>query len=132
MAAGTPSTSRGRGTKRPEPEMDVVIEARKLTKRYGRPRGIESASFSLPAGETFGFLGPNGAGKTTTIRLMLGLLRPTGGAVTVFGLLPGPQVMARIGYVPGDLGFYEQMTGAALLDHLAGLQRDAPRLRGDL
>src|SRR5438132_11110849 len=113
MAAGTPSTSPARGTRRPEPEMDAVIEARELTKRYGRRRGIESASFSVRAGETFGFLGPNGAGKTTTIRLMLGLLRPTGGKVSVFGLPPGPVVMARIGYVAGDLGFYEQMTGPA-------------------
>ena len=110
----------------------TVIEARELTKRYGRRRGIEGVSFSVRAGETFGFLGPNGAGKTTTIRLMLGLLWPTGGSVSVFGLPPGPAAMARVGYVPGDLGFYEQMTGAALLEHLAGLQRDPPRLRGDL
>jgi len=110
----------------------TVIEARGLTKRYGRRRGIEAVSFSVRAGEIFGFLGPNGAGKTTTIRLMLGLLRPTGGAVSVFGVPPGPAVMARIGYVPGDLGLYLEMTGAALLDHLAGLQRGPPRLRGDL
>src|SRR5439155_19120751 len=107
MAAGTPSTSPGRGTRRPEPEMDVVIEARELTKRYGRRRGIEGVSFSVQAGETFGFLGPNGAGKTTTIRLMLGLLWPTSGSVSAFGLPPGPAAMARVGYVPGDLGFYE-------------------------
>ena len=103
-----------------------------MTKRYGRRRGIENASFSIRAGETFGFLGPNGAGKTTTIRLMLGLLRPTSGCVSVFGLPPGPEVMARVGYVPGDLGLYERMTGAAWLDHLGGLQRAPPRLRGDL
>ena len=110
----------------------AVIEARDLTKRYGRRRGIESVSFAVRAGETFGFLGPNGAGKTTTIRLMLGLLWPTSGSVSAFGLPPGPEAMARVGYVPGDLGFYEQMTGAALLEHLAGLQRDPPRRRGDL
>ncbi len=132
MAADTPSTWLERGTRRPGSEMDVVIEARELTKRYGRRRGIEGASFSVRAGETFGFLGPNGAGKTTTIRLMLGLLWPTSGSVSAFGLPPGPEVMARVGYVPGDLGLYEQMTGNALLDHLAGLQRSAPRLRGDL
>ncbi len=112
--------------------MIPVIEAHELTKRYGRRRGIEGVSFSVRAGETFGFLGPNGAGKTTTIRLMLGLLFPTSGSVSVFGLPPGPDAMARVGYVPGDLGFYEQMTGAALLEHLAGLQRDPPRRRGDL
>ena len=110
----------------------TVIEARELTKRYGRRRGIEGVSLSVRAGETFGFLGPNGAGKTTTIRLLLGLLRPTSGSVSVFGLPPGPAANARLGYVPGELGFYEQMTGAALLEHLAGLQREPPRLRGDL
>ncbi len=114
------------------PASATVIEARELTKRYGRRRGIEGVSFSVRAGETFGFLGPNGAGKTTTIRLMLGLLWPTSGSVSAFGLPPGPAAMARVGYVPGDLGFYEQMTGAALLEHLAGLQRAPPRLRGDL
>jgi len=64
--------------------------------------------------------------------LMLGLLWPTSGSVSVFGLPPGPQAMARVGYVPGELGFYERMTGATLLDHLAGLQRGPPRLREDL
>jgi len=110
----------------------TVIEAYALTKQYGRRRGIEGVSFSVRAGDTFGFLGPNGAGKTTTIRLMLGLLWPTSGGVSVFGLPPGPQAMARVGYVPGELGFYERMTGAALLAHLAGLQREPPRMREDL
>jgi len=114
------------------PARATVIEANELTKRYGRRRGIDGVSFSVRAGDTFGFLGPNGAGKTTTIRLMLGLLWPTSGSVSVFGLPPGPQAMARVGYVPGELGFYERMTGATLLDHLAGLQRGPPRLREDL
>jgi energy-coupling factor transporter ATP-binding protein EcfA2 len=64
----------------------VVIDIRHLCKRYGSRRGIEDVSLQVEAGEIFGFLGPNGAGKTTTIRVLLGLLRPSGGTVRVFGL----------------------------------------------
>src|SRR2546428_1604508 len=114
------------------PASATVIEASELTKRYGRRRGIDGVSFSVRAGDTFGFLGPNGAGKPTTIRLMLGVLWPTSGSLPVVGLPPGAEAMARVGYVPGEVGFYERMTGATLLDHLAGLQRGPPRLREDL
>ena len=111
-----------------------VIAARGLSRRFGGRTVVEAVSFSVGPGEVVGFLGPNGAGKTTTIRLMLGLLWPTSGSVSAFGLPPGPAAMARVGYVPGDLGFYEQMTGAALLDHLAGLQRElrSPQLHSIL
>lgn len=110
----------------------AIVEARDLTKRYGSRRGVEGISFSVRAGETFGFLGPNGAGKTTVIRLLLDLLHPTGGHATLFGLPPGPRAMARVGYLPGELGVYGEMSGVAWLDHLAGLQRDPPRLRNQL
>lgn len=59
--------------------MAAVIEIEKLTKYYGRHRGIVDVDLSVDEGEAFGFLGPNGAGKTTTIRLLLDLIRPTSG-----------------------------------------------------
>src|SRR4026209_2140464 len=63
-----------------------VIQLESLTRRYGRRRGIERISLEIPEGALLGFLGPNGAGKTTTIRIMLGLLRPSGGSARIFGL----------------------------------------------
>ena len=73
----------------------------------------------------FGFLGPNGAGKTTTIRLLLDLIRPSGGLVKVFGLDPrrdGVAVRRRVGYLPGDLRLYERLTARELLTYFARLR----------
>jgi ABC-2 type transport system ATP-binding protein len=62
-----------------------VIEVNKLTKYYGKSRGIVDVSFAEEEGEIFGFIGPNGAGKSTTIRLLLSLIHPTSGSAKVFG-----------------------------------------------
>jgi beta-exotoxin I transport system ATP-binding protein len=104
-----------------------VIRAEGLTKYYGENRGIVDVGFTVRAGEVFGFLGPNGAGKTTTIRLLLDLIRPTRGRLSVFGLDSRRESVAvrrRLGYLPGDLRLYERMTGRELLrffGHLRGL-----------
>jgi ABC-2 type transport system ATP-binding protein len=100
----------------------VVVEA--LTKRYGTHRGIDDVSFSIRQGEVFGFLGPNGAGKTTTMRLMLDLIRPTSGRVSIFGVDAGTRprdLHARIGYLPGDLRLYDRMTAGAFLRYVSDL-----------
>lgn len=107
--------------------MAEVIRAEQLTKSYGQHRGILDVDFAVEEGEVFGFLGPNGAGKTTTIRLLLDLIRPTSGRLTVFGLdsrRSSVAIRKRLGYLPGDLRLYERMTGAELLryfGHLRGL-----------
>jgi ABC-2 type transport system ATP-binding protein len=107
--------------------MAEVIRAEQLTKSYGQNRGILEVDFAVEDGEVFGFLGPNGAGKTTTIRLLLDLIRPTSGRLTVFGLdsrRSSVAIRKRLGYLPGDLRLYERMTGAELLryfGHLRGL-----------
>lgn len=83
-----------------------VIQLENLTRRYGRRRGIERISLAIPEGALFGFLGPNGAGKTTTIRVMLGLLRPSGGSARIFGLdcwRESKAIKREVGYLPGDL-----------------------------
>ena len=67
-------------------DSEVVVDARELTKRFGATVALDRLTLSVTRGEVFGFLGPNGAGKTTTVRLLLGLLRPSGGSVRVFGL----------------------------------------------
>ncbi|HUZ84336.1 MAG TPA: ABC transporter ATP-binding protein [Gaiellales bacterium] len=112
----------------------AVIAAAGLTKAYGSQRGIVDVSFTVAAGEVFGFLGPNGAGKTTTIRLMLDLLRPTAGTVELFGLPPGDiAARRRVGYLPGDLRLYDRLTAREHARYFAHLRAmpdlgDAPEL----
>lgn len=65
--------------------MDHAIESERLTKCFGRHAAVDKVELRVPTGSVYGFLGQNGAGKTTTIRLILGLLRPTGGSVRVLG-----------------------------------------------
>jgi ABC-2 type transport system ATP-binding protein len=103
----------------------AAIETNKLTKRYGKARGIEDVDLVVERGEVFGFLGPNGAGKTTTIRTLLDFHRPTSGTATVLGLDSRGayvEIHRRTGYLPGDLALYERMTGRQLTDWLAGLR----------
>ncbi len=113
--------------------MSDVIEVVDLTKSYGPRRGVVELNFSVHEGEAFGFLGPNGAGKTTTIRTLLGLLRPTSGRATVFGLdawRDAPELHRRLSYVGSDPGFLGELTGGDQLDVLAalrGLERGAWR-----
>ena len=103
----------------------AVIETERLTKRYGGSRGIEEVSFSVDAGEVFGFLGPNGAGKTTTIRTLLDLLHPSAGSARIFGLdsrRESVAIRARIGNLPGDFGYGKQATGREAVRLLARLR----------
>ena len=113
-------------------DADDVIVAERLTKSYGSSRGIVELSFSVRAGEVFGFLGPNGAGKSTTIRTMLDFIRPTDGRVTVFGTEPriDPQAIhTRTGYMPGEFGLYERMHVHAYLEAFAAFRAGAGRAR---
>ncbi|MFE7492261.1 ABC transporter ATP-binding protein [Kitasatospora sp. NPDC057541] len=112
-------------------EGTAVIELRSLTKRYGRSVGVDGLDLDIGAGEVFGLLGPNGAGKTTTLRCLVGLLKPSAGAVRVLGLDPVAdhrRVSPSIGYLPGELRLYPELTGRQTLDLLANLQgASAPR-----
>lgn len=100
---------------------DLVIELNKLTKYYGRSRGIIDVDLSVKRGEVFGFLGPNGAGKSTAIRTILDLIRPTSGWARVNGMDPtkeGAKVRRSVGYLPSDFGTYKSMTAKAYLHTL--------------
>ncbi|MGZ6545938.1 MAG: ABC transporter ATP-binding protein [Actinomycetota bacterium] len=102
----------------------VGISTQSLTKRYGHTVALDALTIEVGPGEVFGFLGPNGAGKTTTIRLLLGLIRPTSGTANVFGLDPwhdAVELHRRIGYVPGDLSVWPQLTGEENLELLGNL-----------
>jgi ABC-2 type transport system ATP-binding protein len=102
-----------------------VILTEGLTKFYGKQRGIIDLSVDVKQGEVFGYLGPNGAGKTTTIRTLLDFIRPTQGKATVFGMdsrTHAPDIHKRIGYVPGELALYDNMTGLQFLHYMANLR----------
>jgi len=107
--------------------MTAAIETTALTKSYGRARGIIDVDLRVEPGEVFGFLGPNGAGKTTMIRVLLDLIRPSGGSARVLGLdahADAVAVHARVGYVPGNPALHDRLTGRELCGWLG-------RLRGD-
>jgi polyether ionophore transport system ATP-binding protein len=102
--------------------MDVVLRTENLTKRYGSFTALDSLDLEMRKGEVLGYLGPNGAGKTTTIRLLLGLIRPTGGRAEIFGLdaqTKKVEVHARLAYVPGEATLWPSLTGAETLHLLA-------------
>src|SRR5262245_60821958 len=91
---------------------DVMIEARKLGKRYGRYVALHDASFELRRGEILGLLGPNGAGKSTTMRILTCFLAPTTGTAKVNGcdVWDDPMGVKRsIGYLPESTPLYEEM-----------------------
>ena len=101
-----------------------ALRITELTKYYGPVIGVETLSLDVPAGSVFGFLGANGAGKTTTIRLLLDLLRPTSGSASILGFdcrRQSLEVRRRVGYLPSEMPFYADQTGAGYLKFLSAL-----------
>jgi ABC-2 type transport system ATP-binding protein len=102
----------------------AAISINDLTKHYGAVVGVERLSLDIHPGEVFGFLGSNGAGKTTTMRVLLDLLRPTSGTATILGFdcqRQGLEARRRIGYLPGEMPIYPELTGARYLSFLSAL-----------
>lgn len=97
-----------------------AIQTQNLTKYYGDSLGISNVNLNVSKGEIFGFIGPNGAGKSTTIRTLLGLLRPTSGSSTIFGMdtvTQGHEVRHKIGYLPSEVNYYDEMSSRELLEY---------------
>jgi ABC-2 type transport system ATP-binding protein len=92
--------------------MEVQAQARAVTMRFGPVTAVDAADLAVRPGEVVGLLGANGAGKTTLIRLLLGLLRPSSGFVSLFGEPPSAATRRRVGYVPQTLGLYGDLTVA--------------------
>jgi Cu-processing system ATP-binding protein len=106
--------------------MPTAIEFCDVTKRYGTATVVNGLRASIGQGEVTGLLGHNGAGKTTLIKLVLGLIRPTAGSISVFGRPAGSrEVRARIGYLPENVAFYGNLTGREVLEYFARL-KNAP------
>ncbi len=103
--------------------MSTPIRLTGVTKSYGKARGVLDLDLEVRAGEVFGYLGPNGAGKTTTIRMLVDLIRPQKGEVEVLGGSPkDPSIRRRIGYLPGEVEFYERMLGGDFLAYIGNLR----------
>jgi ABC-2 type transport system ATP-binding protein len=102
--------------------MQAALELEQVTKRYGDFEAVSDLSFQVQPGKILGFLGPNGAGKTSTIRMILGLIAPTSGSVTVLGARDVRQVRDRIGFLPEERGLYRRMTPVGAIAFLAGLK----------
>jgi len=113
-----------------------AIRAENLTKRYGRVNGLDALNLDMRRGEVLGYLGPNGAGKTTTIRLLLGLIKPTAGRASIFGMDVQDEkvaVHARVAYVPGEATLWPSLTGAETLHLLARMHGETDlRYRDEL
>jgi ABC-2 type transport system ATP-binding protein len=107
-----------------------VIETHELSKTYKSIQALKSLDLKVQQNSIFGFLGPNGAGKTTTIKLMLGLIRPSAGSATVFGMdavKQSVEIRARVGYLPQEPHFYEHMTARQTLRFVASLFFKGPK-----
>lgn len=112
------------------PESAVLLEG--VTKEFGRVRAVSDLDLRIPAGSVYGLLGPNGSGKTTTIRMIMGILGPDRGTVSLFGDDPGRARRERIGYLPEERGLYRKMRVREQLVFLArirGVNRDAASRR---
>jgi len=110
--------------------MNAVILTRGLQKRFGRVRALDGLDLEVAAGEVHGFLGPNGAGKSTTIRVLLGLMRASGGTARIFGRDPWTDAAGlhrRIGFVPGDVSVWPSLSGGETIDLLCRLRGTDPR-----
>ncbi len=113
-------------------DTDVVVRTEALSKSYDGTAVVDSLDLRVPRHSVFGFLGPNGAGKTTTMKMLLGLIRPTSGTGSIFGLdivEDSPQVRLRIGYLPQEPRFYPRMTARETLRFAASFFYSGPSNR---
>jgi ABC-2 type transport system ATP-binding protein len=120
-----PSTAPGQATD-PGPAAAPAACLSGVTRRFGAFTAVHDVSLAVHPGEIVGLVGANGAGKTTVIRMLLGLLRPTEGAVALFGGPPSRRTRGRVGYVPQSLGLFRDLTVRENLAFAASVYRHSP------
>ncbi len=113
-----------------------VLRLEHVSRAFGAVKAVDDLSLALKQGEVVGFLGTNGAGKTTTIKMLLGILRPTAGTISVMGGDPAdPRTRLRVGYMPETAYYYPYLNARELLEFyggLCGMDRRAVRARADV
>jgi len=112
--------------------MSAALQLSNVTKFYGEFKAVDDVSFSVEPGSICGFLGPNGAGKTTTIRIILDILKPSSGSVSLLGHSSALDVRQRIGYLPEEKGLYKKMKAWSVIAYFAtlkGLDRKTAKQR---
>jgi len=100
--------------------IDAAVRLRRVYKSFGSLRAVSDLDLAIPSGSIYGLLGPNGSGKSTTIRMIIGIVVPDRGTVSLFGGKPDDARRRRVGYLPEEHGLYKNMT---VLDHLIFLAR---------
>lgn len=96
-----------------------IVEVNGLTKKFGKFTAIDNISLTINEGDIYGFIGPNGAGKSTTIKVLLGMLKPTKGTVSIFGKdawKDAVEIHKKVAYVPGDVNLWPNLTGGQVID----------------
>lgn len=111
--------------------MEAVIETKGLHKSFGKVHAVRGIDLTVRRGTIYGLIGPNGAGKSTTLRMLVDIIRPDKGTVSVLGVTPhssNPSLRRRIGYLPGEFNLSERTHGVSVLDHFASISGPvAPR-----
>ncbi|HET7564961.1 MAG TPA: ATP-binding cassette domain-containing protein [Gemmatimonadaceae bacterium] len=108
---------------------DAAVDIRNISKRYAGHVAVRDLSLAVPRGAVYGLLGPNGAGKTTTIRMMLNIIAPDTGSITLLGQpSTASGVTDRVGYLPEERGLYKKMEVRRVLRFLAELKGIAPKV----
>jgi len=103
-----------------------VLSLERVSKRFDQVVAVDDLSFSVEQGTVFGFLGGNGAGKTTSLRMVLDIIRPTSGQISVLGRAPGRANAPEIGFLPEERGLYRQMTALDTIAYFGRLKGMAP------
>ncbi|KKK37455.1 ABC transporter ATP-binding protein [Mesobacillus campisalis] len=110
----------------------AVLQASGITKKFGKFTALDGVDIEVKEGEVYGFIGPNGAGKSTTIRVLLGILKATGGEVKIFGMdawKDAVEIHKRVAYVPGDVNLWPNLTGGEVIDLFAKLHGNSNKSR---